>query len=146
MFDAAAEQSPIVSAPIYWLILTSPQLRQMILPQGLVSSPYEILDYQSTLILHDPQRVHATFHRAPQIRFLQDGVSAILDHAWGDGVVVTSYTNGAGRIKDSFRDAGRRHLVIGLPRHMRKGEGLSFGCSEQQRPWSPLPARANGWR
>ena len=38
-----------------------------------------------TLTLHDGKGLHATLERRERIRFLQEGVSAILDHAWGDG-------------------------------------------------------------
>ena len=126
MQPAATEPSLIVSPRIYSLILTSPRLRRMLLPAGLLTSPYEILDYRATLFLHDPKGVKATFHRTERIRFLQDGVAGIMDHFWGDGVALTSYQNDAGVLKDSFRDEGHRHLGIGLKRPMSRGEELTF--------------------
>lgn len=114
--------SPVVSPRVYSLIATSARLSDLIIPEGPQGSPYEVLDYDATLTLHDPQGQHATFQRTQWVRFLQDGVGAILDHAWGDGVVFSSYRNDAGRVGDSFRDGGRRHLVIELPRRMAKGE------------------------
>src|SRR5450759_5134567 len=127
MQPAATEPSLIVSPRIYSLILTSPRLRRMLLPAGLLTSPYEILDYQATLFLHDPKGIKATFQRTERIRFLQDGVAGIMDHFWGDGVALTSYRNDVGVLRDSLRDAGRRHLVIGLERPMSRGEELTFG-------------------
>lgn len=100
----------------------------MLLPQGLATNPYEVLDYQSVLTLEDAEGVRARVRRSEQIRFLQDGVSGILDHTWGDGVVLTYYHNDAGRLEDSFRDQGRHHLVIGLKRPMGRGETLVFGA------------------
>src|SRR5450830_831649 len=123
---AATEPSLIVSPRIYALILTSPRLRKILLPGGLLTSPYEILDYQATLFLHDPKGIKATFQRTERIRFLQDGVAGIMDHFWGDGVALTSYRNDAGVLADSFRDEGHRHLVIGLDRPMGRGEELGF--------------------
>src|SRR3712207_6950394 len=41
--------------------------------------------------LEDPEGLRATFRRFERIRFLESGVSAILDHFWGDGVTVTHY-------------------------------------------------------
>jgi hypothetical protein len=108
------------------LILTSSELKRKIFPEGLATSPYEILDYQHTLVLHDPDGRQASFLRRQQIRFLQAGVSGILDHAWGDGVVITSYRNDAGRLEESIREAGQRHLVIGLKRVMHRGDRLTF--------------------
>ena len=126
MQPTATEPSLIVSPRIYSLILTSPRLKKMLLPGGLLTSPYEILDYQATLFLHDPKGIKATFQRTERIRFLQDGVAGIMDHFWGDGVALTSYRNDAGILKDSFRDQGRRHLVVSLKRPMGRGEELSF--------------------
>lgn len=125
--SAVNEPLPLISSRIYALILTSPRLKKILLPAGVPANPYEIMDYQATLFLHDPKGIKATFQRSERIRFLQDGVAAIMDHFWGDGVVLTSYQNDAGVLKDSFRDEGRRHLVIGLKRPMGKGEELTFG-------------------
>jgi hypothetical protein len=102
-------------------------LRSRQLTAGPIGSPYEILDYHATLVLDDPEGRRATFHRTQRVRFLQDGVSAILDHFWGDGVQLGGYRHSAGPIGDSFKDAGRRHLVINLERPMRRGETLTFG-------------------
>ncbi len=111
---------------MYALILTSPRLRRQLLPQGLTTSPYAILDYDATLVLHDGQGSVATVERTQQIRFQQAGVGAILDHFWGDGVGLADYTNTVGAVRESFRDQGRRHLVIGLTRPMRKGDTVQF--------------------
>ncbi len=118
--------APLVSDRIYALISSSPRLKGMLLPGSLLTSPYEILDYDATLTLDDPEGIRATFQRTQNIRFLQDGVSAILDHMWGDGVVATLYDNNAGRLGDSFKDGDHRHLVINLRRSMGKGETLAF--------------------
>lgn len=116
----------LISPRIYALILTTPRLRRRLLPGGLVTSPYEILDYDATLVLHAPQGRWATFQRTQRIRFLQDGVSAILDHAWGDGILLTGYRNSAGQLERTLRDEGRRHLVVALKRPMKQGEELFF--------------------
>jgi hypothetical protein len=116
----------VVSPKIYDLILDSASLCSRLLPGGLIGSPYEILDYRATLVLPDPKGQRAIFQRTQQIRFLQDGVSALLDHFWGDGVILTDYQNTAGSIGDSFKDAGVRHLVIDLERAMGRGEMLTF--------------------
>ncbi len=117
---------PVVSPSIYALILTSPNLRQALIPEGPLSSPYEVLSYQGTLTLHDKKGTKATFERTQQVRFEQDGVSAILDHIWGDGVLITNYYNSAGSIEDSFKDQGCRHLMIELRKRMSRGQALEF--------------------
>ncbi len=116
----------VVSPKVYGLILDSESLRSRLLPDGPIGSPYEILDYHATLVLDDAEGRRATFHRTQRIRFLQDGVSAILDHFWGHGVQLGSYRHSAGPIGDSFKDQGRRHLVINLERPMGQGETLAF--------------------
>jgi hypothetical protein len=88
--------------------------------------PYEVLQYVGTLVLHDRRGARATFHRSQRIRFRQNGVSAILDHAWGDGILLTNYQNTAGSLGDSIKEQGRRHLVIELKRAMANGEILDF--------------------
>src|SRR5437868_6656003 len=101
MTPGASTPVAVISAPLTALILSSAHLREQLLPQGLMCSPYEVLDYRSTLVLHDQNGRKATFQRIQRIRFLQDGVAAILDHFWGAGVLLTEYTTTAGRIGDS---------------------------------------------
>lgn len=123
------EANEVVSARVYALILMSKRLKRMLLPEGLVCSPYEILDYRVTLVLHDTAGMRATFERVQEVRFLQAGVAGVLDHAWGTGVVITSYHNDAGTLEDSFADQGRRHMVIALKRPMAAGETLRFNVA-----------------
>src|SRR5687768_9970777 len=118
--------SSIVSARILALILDSPRLRKQLLPEGLICSPYRVLEYHQTLILADKTGSRAVFRRVQRIQFQQDNVGAILDHFWGDGVALADYKHTAGIVKDSFRDGGRRHLLIELRRPMRRGEVLEF--------------------
>ncbi len=122
----APQSVAVVSPRIYGLILDSKRLARRLLPEGPLGSPYEILDYRARLVLVDPQGHRAVFRRTQHIRFLQDGVSAILDHLWGDGVTLTQYRNTAGPIGESFRDQGTRHLVLDLKRPMGRGETLAF--------------------
>jgi hypothetical protein len=116
----------VVSARGYAKILTSKRLQTLLLPEGILRSPYEILDYRVVLAIEDRRGMRATFHRTQTIRFLQPGVSAILDHAWGSGVVATAYHTDAGQLEDSFLDAGKQHLVLRLARQMAAGDTLTF--------------------
>src|SRR5687768_14877240 len=100
----------IVSPKIYSLILTSPRLKRLLLPEGLLCSPYAVLDYDMTLTLTDESGAEAILRRRQRIQFQQDGVSAILDHFWGDGIIAAAYATTAGRIIDTFKDGARRHL------------------------------------
>jgi len=125
MSAALRESVSVVSPRVYAQILTSP-IGAQLLPEGLFGSPYEVLDYRSALVLHDHKGRTATFTRTQRIRFLQDGVSAILDHCWGAGLLLAEYRHSGGSIGETFKDEGRRHLVIRLKRAMRRGEELRF--------------------
>ncbi len=72
----------MISGRIGALILGSPRLRQQLQPEGPLISPYEILDYRSVLVLEDEKGTRAVFQRTQRVKFLQDGVEAILDHFW----------------------------------------------------------------
>lgn len=126
MLATTSEPIDVVSPELYGLILSSSRLKQRLLPGGLTSSPYEVLTYDASLTIHDTEGLRGTFARAQKIRFLQDGVSAILDHLWGEGVLLTHYDNTAGTLEDSFKDQGKQHLLIALERAMATGETLAF--------------------
>src|SRR4051812_17093033 len=102
----AHDSKPVVSARVQALILDTPRLREQLLPEGPLGSPYEVLDYRAVLVLEDRNGRKAVFHRTQRVRFLQDGVGAILDHFWGDGVLLADYAQTAGEIGESFKDAG----------------------------------------
>jgi len=129
MRTTSLNHASVVSSQLFTFLATSQKLRRLLVPQNLFLSPYEILDYHATLTLHDQCGMHATFERTQRIRFLQDRVGAILDHLWGDGVLVTDYETDAGNISDSVRDRGVRHLVIRLRRVMARGEEFTFSIS-----------------
>src|SRR3954447_6494866 len=117
-----ADPLPVVSDRLTALILSSPRLRKLLLPGGLIRSPYTILDYQGTLILRDKTGAKAVARREQRVKFLQDGVGAILDHFWGPGVQLAEYTTTAGTLRDTLRDQGRRHLLVQFQRAMARGE------------------------
>src|SRR5687767_8942748 len=108
------------------LLRSSQRLSRMLLPGAGDSGPYEVLDYDATLVLDDARGLRATFRRRQTVRFLRSGVSAVLDQYWGDGVVMSEYDHSAGPVEDTFRDEGRRYLVIGLQKPVGAGSTLGF--------------------
>jgi hypothetical protein len=52
---------------------------------------YEILDYDSTLELLDPQGQTAIVKKRQQVKFNQDHIIAFQDYAWGDGDCLADY-------------------------------------------------------
>jgi hypothetical protein len=121
----------IISPRGYTWLLGDPWLRRAVIPGGLLTSPYEILDYRSILMLHDPEGMRATFMREQAVRFLHDGVTAILDHAYGHGVLASDYEHSAGRLDGSYKDEAWRHFVIALRHKMRRGDVLQFRVRRQ---------------
>ena len=116
----------LVSARTYARILSDQRLRRLLLPEGLLPGPYDVLHFDATLTLHDPLGRRATFARRQTVRFRQDGVGAILDHCWGDGIALAEYETDAGTLIGSLADGARRHLVVALGRRTRRGELLTF--------------------
>src|SRR5258708_410686 len=126
MKSALTSPEQVVSAAAYNLILTSPKLSKLLLPEGLLPSPYKVINYQLTVRLLDTRGLRTSFERRQVIQFQQNGVGALLDHAWGDGVLLSHYDNDAGRLGDALRDGDRRHLVVQLPRATSRGDLLAF--------------------
>jgi hypothetical protein len=145
MIRPLVRSDEVVSARAYAAILGSKLLQEQVLPEGLVTSPYEILDYSGTLVLHDRQGKRATFHRTQKVRFQQSGVSAILDHYWGDGIRLTHYQHSAGPITASLHDGDKNHLVIGLSR-AQCTQVKSSPSRSSARLAGPSPQSRSGWR
>lgn len=108
------------------MILSSRRLRRAILPEGSGSAPYEVLECDTQLSLEDERGAMASFDRRQVVRFTQDGVSAILDYAWGDGVFVACYHNTAGRLLTTVVDRARKHLIVGLRQTMARDDVFQF--------------------
>jgi len=64
---------------------------------------YEILWYEATLTLTDGRGHEAVLERRQRIRFLQNGVVALYDHAWGDGNQFVGYRVTPGKVVDRFQ-------------------------------------------
>lgn len=121
----SSEPTLIVSPRVYALIFASPRLKRLLLPEGFICSPYRVLDYEMTLTLEDSKGAAAVLRRRQRVQFQQDGVAAILDHFWGDGILA-GYQTSAGQVIDSFKDGARRHLMIELHQPMARGQILEF--------------------
>jgi hypothetical protein len=113
--------------PLGWIIPVLDLLRYLYAwlrppqPEGI----YEILDYDSTLEICDPEGTEAVFRRQQQVRFLQDNVLAIEDYVWGDGQIAR-YTCSPGAIVDQYREGDRWNIVISLRETKSKGEVADF--------------------
>lgn len=137
----STQPSILLSPDVYRLIDSSRRLREALAPESLTSSPYEVLDYAGVLILHDAKGRKSTFRRTERVRFLQNGVRSLVDHLWGDGLLI-EYHNDAGAIGDSIRDGRYRHLVIDMPRAVKVGAVLTFRTSRVNLGMFPGPTES----
>lgn len=87
---------------------------------------YEILQYDSTLELLDPQGNTAIFHKYQQVRFLQDNVLAFEDYAWGDGDIFADYRCAPGVAVDRYQDGDRWNILISLRETKSRGDITDF--------------------
>jgi len=88
---------------------------------------YEILDYDATLEIADPRGEKAMFRRREVIRFLQDNVVAIHDHAWGDGELFAKYRCQPGVPVDIYEDGSKRNVLISLRETKNRGDVIELG-------------------
>lgn len=87
---------------------------------------YEILEYDATLELLDSRGETAVFSRHETIRFLQDNVVAIHDHAWGDGDLFYEYHCQPGIPVDFYEDGSRYNILISLRETKNRGDVIEL--------------------
>ena len=87
---------------------------------------YEILEYDATLELLDPKGETAKLTRRQVVRFLQDNVVAIHDHAWGDGELFAEYSCRPGVPVDIYEDGAKHNVLISLRETRNRGEVVEF--------------------
>jgi hypothetical protein len=75
---------------------------------------FEVLEYESTLELHDPNGERATFRKRQKVRYLQDKIIAYQDQARGDGKILLRYRCSPGRAVDRYRLGHKTHILISL--------------------------------
>lgn len=90
---------------------------------------YEIIDYETTLTLHDPKGKKATLRKREEVKFLQDGVVVFEDFGWGEGSVMLNYKCSPGKVVDSYRSGYKKVIVISLRKIMSKGDKEEFNIS-----------------
>ena len=87
---------------------------------------YEILDYDATLEIADIRGEKAKLTRREHIRFLQDNVVAIHDHAWGDGRFLCNYQCQPGVPVDIYEDGSKHNILISLRETKNKGDEMEL--------------------
>jgi hypothetical protein len=87
---------------------------------------YAILDYDSALELLDGRGEKAIITRRQVIRFLQDNVVAIHDHAWGDGELFAEYKCQPGVPVDIYEDGSKHNVLISLRETKNRGDVIEL--------------------
>jgi len=90
---------------------------------------YEVLNYETTVEILDPEGRKAKIDKKETIRFLQDGIAAIEDEAWGDGKYLIDYKVSPGRLADTYRLGYRSVVLISLREVKNKGDIDTFNIS-----------------
>lgn len=81
-----------------------------------------MLDYHSTLELLDASGKKAHFSKRKKVRYLQDGIIAYQDHAWGDGKILQNYKCSPGMAVDKYRAGYKTFVLISLREIKSKGD------------------------
>jgi hypothetical protein len=98
--------------------------------RGLASEGMcEVLDYESTLELHDTKGKRATFRKRMKIRYLQDDIIAFQDYGWGDGEILLNYRTSRGKDVDRYRSGYKTYILLSLREVKNKGDIDEFNIS-----------------
>ena len=87
---------------------------------------YEVLEYESTLVLHDREGKKATFGKRQKVRYLQNYIIAFEDQAWGDGKILINYRCTPGTPVDRYRIDYKTFILISLREIKNKGDVDEF--------------------
>jgi len=98
------------------------QLACKLLQEHFPKGPYEVLEYESTLELLDPEGKHAIFRKREKVRYLQNNIIAYQDQAWGDGEILVNYRCTPGKPVDCYRTGHKWHMLISRRAVKNKGD------------------------
>lgn len=83
---------------------------------------YEVLEKESRWEFLDPDGKETTHHRRLKVRFIQNGVIAIADAAYGDGDLFAEYEVEPGKVVDIYRSGPRMNALISLREVKNRGD------------------------
>lgn len=83
---------------------------------------YAIVDDVDVWEIKDATGQNATMTKTRTMRFLQDGVFAIRDYAWGKGDLRADYDCTPGHPADYFTYDGRQNVLVSLRETKRRGD------------------------
>ena len=83
---------------------------------------YEMLDYESTLVLHDTKGKRAKLHKRMKVRYLQDNIIAFQDYAWGEGKFLINYKSSPGIKVDQYKLGYKTYILLSLREVKNRGD------------------------
>jgi len=83
---------------------------------------YEVLEYETTLELHDPKGKKSTLKKREKVRYLQDNIIAYQDQAWGDGEILIDYRCTPGEPVDRYKPGRKTYILISLREVKHRGD------------------------
>lgn len=90
---------------------------------------YEVLEYETTLEIHDKKGNKATVSKRQKVRYLQDNILAYQDQAWGDGEILVDYKCSPGYPVDKYRSGHKTYILISLREIKSKGDVDEFNIT-----------------
>jgi hypothetical protein len=112
----------ILSSPLENKFATAWQIIRKVMPGFSSEGVYEVIDYESTLEIHDPKGIRATFNKQKKVRYLQDNIIAYQDYAWGDGNILLNYQTSRGRPVDRYRSGFKTYILLSLREVKNRGD------------------------
>lgn len=91
--------------------------------RGLINEGvYEMLDYETTLVLHDTKGIKATLNKRMKVKYLQDNIIAFQDYAWGDGKFLRNYKSSPGIKVDQYKLGYKTVVLLSLREIKNRGD------------------------
>lgn len=118
--------SQILDLPWIGILAETWKLARKVLRGLTEEGIYEVLDYEVTLELHDKTGTRATFKKRKHIRYLQNGIIAYADSAWGDGKILARYKCSPGVAVDWYRSGYKTHILLSLRDVKNRGDEDEF--------------------
>lgn len=87
---------------------------------------YEVLEYESSLELHDKAGKKATFKKRKKVRYLQNNIIAFQDYGWGDGRFLKNYQSSPGTAVDQYKVGYKTYILLSLREEKNRGDVAEF--------------------
>lgn len=114
--------STLLALPWSEVLIELWQLLRKAIRDNPARGPYEVLEYESTLELLDPEGRRAIFRKREKVRYLQDNIIAYQDQAWGDGEILVNYRCTPGKPVDRYRLGHKWHTLISRQEVKNRGD------------------------